>query len=178
MTMIILVLLIDQFFWKPLVTIADRYKLELSAGEERRFWDVDLWRAASLPALFERILGPSLFALDRLLSNKPHTERKRASKTGDRVFNVIVSMLAIGMLFAAIHFILSSVGVAEVGHAALLGPATGARVLALLVFSTIVCTPIGVAIGFNPRLARFSQPVVQICASFPAGMPGLICTGE
>ena len=87
-------------------------------------------------------------------------------------------MLAIGMLFAAIHFILSSVGVAEVGHAALLGPATGARVLALLVFSTIVCTPIGVAIGFNPRLARFSQPVVQICASFPAGMPGLICTGE
>jgi NitT/TauT family transport system permease protein len=171
-TMVILVLLIDQFFWKPLVTIADRYKLELSAGEERRFWVVDLWRAASLPALFERILGPSLFAVDRMFSNftriKPHAEHKNASKTTDMVFNVIVSMLVLGMLVAAIRFILSSVGVAEVGHAALLGLATAARVMALLVFSTIVWTPIGVAIGFNPRLARLSQPLVQICASFPA----------
>src|SRR5580658_6794722 len=32
-TMVIIILLIDQFFWKPLVTIADRYKFELSAGE-------------------------------------------------------------------------------------------------------------------------------------------------
>jgi NitT/TauT family transport system permease protein len=37
-TMVLLILMIDQLFWKPLVTIADRYKLELSAGEERRFW--------------------------------------------------------------------------------------------------------------------------------------------
>src|SRR5580698_4185371 len=87
LTMIVLILLIDQFFWKPLVTIADRYKLELSAGEERRFWVVDLWRAASLPALFERVLGPSLFAVDRLFSNltkvTPQTERKSTSKTAD-----------------------------------------------------------------------------------------------
>src|SRR5215831_1788723 len=38
LTMVVLVLLIDQFFWKPLVTLADRYKLELSVGEEQRFW--------------------------------------------------------------------------------------------------------------------------------------------
>ena len=48
-TMIVLILVIDQFFWRPLVTVAERYKLELSAGEERRFWLVDLWRSASLP---------------------------------------------------------------------------------------------------------------------------------
>ena len=44
----------------------------------------------------------------------------------------------------------------------------GARVLVLLIFSTVVWTPIGVAIGFNPKLARISQPFVQILASFPA----------
>jgi NitT/TauT family transport system permease protein len=38
----------------------------------------------------------------------------------------------------------------------------------LLVFSTLVWTPIGVAIGFSPKLARVSQPIVQILASFPA----------
>jgi NitT/TauT family transport system permease protein len=45
---------------------------------------------------------------------------------------------------------------------------TGGRVIVLLVFSTLVWTPIGVAIGFSPKLARVSQPIVQILASFPA----------
>src|SRR5579863_6831397 len=57
-TMVILILLIDQFFWKPLVTVADRYKLELSAGEERRFWLVDLWRSAVLPRHAGRLVQP------------------------------------------------------------------------------------------------------------------------
>jgi len=171
-TMVVLVLLIDQLFWKPLVTIADRYKLELSAGEERRFWVVDLWRAASLPALFERMLGPSLHAVDRLLSHatriEPQAERRVRSKAADRAFDVVVAISVLMMLAAAVRFVLASVGLAEVGHAALLGLATGARVVALLVFSTIVWTPIGVAIGFHPKLARLSQPLVQIFASFPA----------
>ena len=38
----------------------------------------------------------------------------------------------------------------------------------LLIFSTLVWTPIGVAIGFNPRLARLLQPLAQLLASFPA----------
>ena len=63
-TMIVLILLIDQFFWKPLVTWPDRYKLELSAGEERRFWLVDLWRAASLPRA--RRVGCTVAVLARL----------------------------------------------------------------------------------------------------------------
>jgi NitT/TauT family transport system permease protein len=41
-------------------------------------------------------------------------------------------------------------------------------VLALIVLSTLVWTPIGVAIGLSPRLARLTQPLVQIAASFPA----------
>ncbi len=171
-TMVILVLLIDQFFWKPLVTLADRYKLELSAGEERRFWVVDLWRASSLPALFERSIGPLAFAIDKFLSNAtkvaPSPSGKSPSKAADIAFNIIVSVLSIAILIAAIRFILSGVGLREVGHAALLGLATAGRVLVLLVFSTIVWTPIGVAIGFNPKLARLSQPLVQIFASFPA----------
>jgi NitT/TauT family transport system permease protein len=55
-----------------------------------------------------------------------------------------------------------------VGHAALLGLATAARVLVLLVFSTLIWTPIGVAIGFSPKLTLISQPIIQIFASFPA----------
>jgi NitT/TauT family transport system permease protein len=40
----------------------------------------------------------------------------------------------------------------------------------MVVFATLVWTPIGVAIGFSPKLARIAQPIVQIGASFPANL--------
>ena len=171
-TMVVLILLIDQFFWKPLVTVADRYKLELSAGEERRFWVVDLWRAASLPDRAGALVGPAFGAVDQFLSRitavRPKAARKSVSKAADISYNTALVLITAGLLAAAIHFVLSTVGLREVGHAALLGLETGARVVALLIFSTLVWTPIGVAIGFNPKLARISQPLIQIMASFPA----------
>jgi NitT/TauT family transport system permease protein len=171
-TMIVLILLIDQLFWKPLVTLADRYKLELSAAEERRFWVVDLWRAASLPRYAQRLLGPALRSLDRLLARatavRVRGRRGESAKTGGRVDNTVLILAAGGLLLAAIRFVLAEVGVREVGQAVVLGLATGSRVLALVVLCTLVWTPIGVAIGFSPRLARVSQPIVQILASFPA----------
>jgi NitT/TauT family transport system permease protein len=171
-TMILLILLIDQFFWKPLVTLADRYKLELSAGEERRFWLVDLWRSATLPRYFEKLVRPVWEWLDRTLARATavpaKTSFQEASKTGERIYNAILILPSAVLLIAAVRFVLATVGIREVAHAALLGVLTGSRVVALLIFSTLVWTPIGVAIGFSPKLARVSQPVVQILASFPA----------
>jgi NitT/TauT family transport system permease protein len=171
-TMIVLILLIDQFFWKPLVTIADRYKLELSAGEERRFWVVDLWRSASLPGYVGRVAGPAMRWADRALSRATavptQVYARKISPRGDRIYNLVLILSASALVVAAVRFVLSEIGPREVGHAALLGLATAARVIALLAFSTVVWTPVGVAIGFSPKLARVSQPVVQILASFPA----------
>src|SRR6516164_3259535 len=170
--MVAVILLIDQFFWKPLVTVADRYKLELSAGEERRFWLIELWRSASLPHYMRAVVEPILRAVDRMLSAATAVpskiSRENPSKTGDLVYNALLLVITAGLVVTAIRFVLSGVGIAEVGHAALLGLATAGRVLVLLIFSTVVWTPIGVTIGFNPRLARISQPIVQILASFPA----------
>jgi NitT/TauT family transport system permease protein len=38
----------------------------------------------------------------------------------------------------------------------------------VVVVSTVIWVPVGVWIGFNPRVAQFLQPVVQVLASFPA----------
>ena len=171
-TMIVLILIIDQLFWKPLVTVADRYKLELSAGDERRFWLVDLWRSASLPRYAEDLVRPFIRKLDRSCSQAtkvPLTARRQTiSDRGDFLYNASLVLVTAALLLAAVRFVLAGVGIGEVGHAAVLGLETGARVIVLLVFSTLVWTPIGVAIGFSPKLARVSQPVVQILASFPA----------
>jgi NitT/TauT family transport system permease protein len=46
--------------------------------------------------------------------------------------------------------------------------ATFLRVNAALLISAAWTIPVGVAIGFNPRLARIVQPIAQILASVPA----------
>jgi NitT/TauT family transport system permease protein len=172
LTMIALILVIDLLFWKPLVTIADRYKVELSAGEERRFWLVDLWRSSSLTHHVALLIEPLLHMVDRTLSRVtavPRTARQAGtSRAGDIVYNAVLTVVTIGLLVAAVRFVLGEVGIREVGHAAVLGLTTGSRVIALLIFSTVVWTPVGVAIGFSPRLSRIAQPIVQILASFPA----------
>ncbi len=173
LTMVVLIVLIDQFFWKPLVTVADRYKLELTAGEERRFWLVDLWRTARLPRYLGALVRPPLAWIDRRLSSLTaaparSAERKKPSPWADRAYNVTLLVVVAGLLVAAVRFVLSGVGPREVAHAARLGLITFARVLFLIAAATLVWTPVGVAIGFSPRLARISQPIVQVMASFPA----------
>jgi NitT/TauT family transport system permease protein len=84
------------------------------------------------------------------------------------LYNLIL-LTIIGLLIAwALHFILTTVGWGEVVKTFWLGILTLLRVTVLLVFATLIWTPIGVAIGFNPKLARLLQPVVQFLASFPA----------
>ncbi len=46
--------------------------------------------------------------------------------------------------------------------------ATFGRVLVALVVGSLWTIPVGVAIGFSPRLARIAQPLAQIAASVPA----------
>ncbi len=46
--------------------------------------------------------------------------------------------------------------------------ATFARVNAALLISALWTVPVGVAIGFNPKLSRIVQPLAQVLASVPA----------
>src|SRR5262249_22909166 len=106
--MIIVILLIDQFFWKPLVTVADRYKLELSAGEERRFWLVELWRSASLPHYIRALVEPGLHLIDRTLSAATAVAEKAnrgtPSRAGDLIYNGLLFAITAGLVITTIRF--------------------------------------------------------------------------
>jgi NitT/TauT family transport system permease protein len=80
---------------------------------------------------------------------------------------VVIAAIVVLTLIAA-NFVIQTVGLVEVAKVIGLGFATFGRVMLLLVVATLIWTPIGVAIGFNPALARIMQPVVLFCASFPA----------
>jgi NitT/TauT family transport system permease protein len=90
------------------------------------------------------------------------------SRLVDRVYNVFLVLTVAVLATLGLHFVLTTVGAPEAVHVVGLGAATLLRVLILVVFATVVWTPIGVAIGFTPRLARLLQPIALFLASFPA----------
>ncbi len=166
--------LTDQLFWRPLIAWSDKFRLEQSAAAAApESWLYDLLKAARIPRLIAQTLAPLREASNRLLSRLTPQRSARTSAIGqsvqnDRLFNLGLLVMIGGILIAGIHFIWVTVGLGEVSKVFGLGWLTLARVTVLLIFATLVWTPIGVAIGFNPRLARLLQPVVQFLASFPA----------
>ena len=173
-TMAVVILLVDQLFWRPLVAWSDRFRLELSgSGDAPESWLFDLLTTAHIPRLLAATSTPALEAVDRLMSGLlgPVTdqEEEEAAPSGqDRLFNLALLVVIGALLAALLHFVLTRVGLAEVATVFRLGLLTLARVTLLLLAATVIWTPIGVAIGFHPKLARLLQPLVQFLASFPA----------
>jgi len=176
LAMAVVIVVVDQLFWKPLVAWADRFRVELSAAETTpRSWLLNLIRASRLLELAGRVLTPGLEAGDQLLARITKIRRGVRSAQnagdrtwGDRLYDTALLVVVAVLLVVAARFVLAEVGVDEVRHTAVLGFATLGRTLLLLLVGTLVWTPIGVAIGFSPPLARIAQPVVQLLASFPA----------
>jgi NitT/TauT family transport system permease protein len=174
-TMVVMVIAVNVLFWRPLTAWAERYKLEEAAAPEQQTSLVlnllrrSAWPRALTPA--RRRVAEPLGRAMRVLGRDgtaplggSSTVRRRH---GDAVFAVVVVVpLAYG-LYRMLAYI-GHDGYGQVLEAFGLGAITFARVCVLVVAGTLVWVPIGVWIGFNPRIARIAQPVVQVLASFPA----------
>jgi len=75
---------------------------------------------------------------------------------------------AIGYAVVRVVMILAGLQGSEVHQIGIGLGATFLRVNLTLVLGALWTIPAGVAIGFNPRLARIAQPLAQIAASVPA----------
>jgi NitT/TauT family transport system permease protein len=172
--MAVVILLVDQLFWRPLVAWRDRFKLERSAAAEApHSWVLDILRNARVPRLLAGVCAPVREMLSTACARLfPARTARRAmgpdSRHDDRLYNALLVLLVIGLGVWGVYFILTEVGLGEIGQVLLMGLATFARVAVLVALSTVLWVPMGVAIGFTPRLARLLQPVIQFLASFPA----------
>lgn len=173
-TMIIVVVAVNILFWRPLVAWAERFKNEQSAPEATpRSAVLDVVRAARIP----KNLGASRRrASDRVsrLFGSPFGGRRSIVSTprGRRIWDicfwvVVVLALAWGVV-ELLRYVTAGRGFAAFWEPVGLGFLTMLRVAAVLVLSTLIWVPIGIKIGMNPKISRIAQPIVQICASFPA----------
>lgn len=173
LTMVIVIVLVDQFFWRPLIAWADTFKVEQSAAAEPpQSWLLDLLRTARLPRRLGVATAPLSRTLnrwlDRISQSRMQSHPAQRSIVSDRLYTGLLVTVTLGLVVLAGTFVTQTVGWGEISRAFLLGLATFGRVIVLIMFSTLVWVPIGVAIGFSPRLSRVLQPVIQILSSFPA----------
>ncbi|MER6046278.1 ABC transporter permease subunit [Streptomyces sp. NPDC001793] len=173
-TMAVMVIGVNFLFWRPLTAWVEKFKNEQSeASEVQRSYVLDLLRRSHWPALAGRLLRPvgrglaragRIFGTDdrRLL-----TDRRR-QRTGDITFAVVAGGMILWGLTDLVGYLRDRTGLGVFGEPLLLGLATLARVVVVVVGATLVWVPIGVRIGFSPKLTRIAQPLVQILASFPA----------
>jgi NitT/TauT family transport system permease protein len=99
---------------------------------------------------------------------KPNEETSSAAKIW---FLRLLGIALLGfILYAVVRVIMLLTGLThvEVGQLGVGLVATFLRVSVALVIGAAWTIPVGVWIGFNPRLARIAQPLAQIAASVPA----------
>jgi NitT/TauT family transport system permease protein len=169
--MILIIVAIDQLIWRPLIAWSDKFKFEQVESASRSDNAVlQLLRRSRLAALVsgaaDRAMESFTLRMAKRESGHPKTRRKSAAWLewlgALAVLGLVVLAVvrAVGLLSGvAAHEWLSTVGSAGI---------TLLRVNGTLIVASAWTIPVGVAIGFQPKLARIAQPLAQIAASVPA----------
>ena len=174
LSMIVVVLAIDFFLWKPLTAWSERFRITQSASdEERKSAILTLIRHSHADEVISKLFLPVREWLEVITRPFGRTGAKwprkaSARKLGDLIFNIVTIVLILAAAAQMLYFVATRTGLQEFATAGVLGVLTFARVAVLIFVSSLIWVPIGVYIGVNPKISRIMQPVVQILASFPA----------
>ncbi|GCF08071.1 ABC transporter permease [Dictyobacter arantiisoli] len=185
-TLIALIILLDFFFWRPLVAWADKFKLEMNSEGDAPSSPVlnIIRRSALIAAMTTRIfrpIGASIaFLLNRMQplpgeahlvaahkGQSQHTSWFSLRRIVSSVFGLLVLVLLVFGLWYMVR-LLGGVSLATWGQLVLAAGATLLRTLVALLIGVVWTVPVGVMIGTSPKWSKRLQPVVQVIASIPA----------
>src|SRR5580698_5179251 len=176
MTMIGVIILIDQMIWRPVIAWAEKFKVEqVGAAQVPHSPILDLLRRSRiLPFVTRTFILPIRERLDLHFAQhqerEPQSQRKALSGVRRWILRVlaVVALVGIGYAVVKVFSILAVTSSAEWLHVFWGAGATFLRVEAVLLLAALWTVPVGVAIGLRPRLSAIAQPLVQVAASVPA----------
>jgi NitT/TauT family transport system permease protein len=172
-TMIAVIVLLDQFVWRPVIAWAEKFKFEqVESTNASGSWVLDMFRhSRGLEQLRNRTVKPiSERLMLHFAREKPSDPVEPGSpwKLWLTRGIALVVLAGVGYGIVRVIMILSGLQRAEFREAGIGLGATFLRVNLTLLLGALWTIPAGVAIGLNPRLARIAQPLAQIAASVPA----------
>jgi NitT/TauT family transport system permease protein len=175
---ILIVVATDQLVWRPLIAWSDKFKFEQVESADRITSPILtlLQRSHLLNTLPQKLWGRIEEPIYERLARSRECQvvqpldanvDKRKGRVGFWTLAGVVAIVACWALAQA-AIMLRTVTWAELLVLLEGAAATFLRVNSALLISALWTIPVGVAIGFNPRLARVVQPVAQVMASVPA----------
>ncbi|MBA3823630.1 MAG: ABC transporter permease subunit [Ktedonobacterales bacterium] len=181
-TLVLLIILLDLFIWRPVVAWSDKFKFEQTKSSDTPESPVldFLRRSALLEQFTTRFWRPFMdrvnLLLDRIVpgSALPLTTEgeavPRRVTAGTVAGWVVTAVIVAGALFGVFNAVklLAQVSVHDWGQILLGGLLTFLRTVVTLALGLAWTLPLGVVIGTNPKWSRRLQPVVQVVASIPA----------
>jgi len=175
---ILIVVATDQLVWRPMIAWSDKFKFEQVESADRITSPIlELLRRStllsSLPGrIFARIEEPIFRRLSRTeecrIVHPVDEERVRRKPTPVLIAVGLAVLCVVGWGAMQAVLMLKTVSWPDLRLLLEGAGATFLRVNASLLISALWTVPVGVAIGFNPRLARVVQPLAQVLASVPA----------
>ena len=171
--LILVVVLLDQFIWRPLLAWADKFKVEMVEGdEEPSSWFLDILSRSWLMDFFQHRMELLNEWMDQSFQGKDASriapDTPAGKKLAWRFALTIIGLIALiygGFMAIALMATIPLNDWIELGVGLL---ATLARVFASLLIAMLWTIPVGVVIGTNRRLASLLQPLVQVVAAIPA----------
>ncbi|MFZ1917377.1 MAG: ABC transporter permease subunit [Terriglobales bacterium] len=173
-TMITVIVVMDQLLWRPVIAWAEKFKFEqVESTSAPTSWVLDFLRGSrGVAYIRKRAVRPLREQLIHFFArqNEPRVQPDSQSPAALWLWRVVgmAALAAIGYAVVRVVLILTGLDRAEFHQIGLGLGATFLRVNVTLLLGALWTIPAGVAIGFNPRLARIAQPLAQIAASVPA----------
>jgi NitT/TauT family transport system permease protein len=187
--MIIMIVAVDQLWWRPIVVWSQRFRLEDSAqSDPPRSWVLSIIRRSNLYNLLKRLTrrrsadAPTIAtpAANATAANgKPRTTPAGSVKIP---FVPIISwtaviLLVFGGAWGAWILVQLLVALPIHGHpgkdwvsVVLALAASFGRTSFAVILGALWTLPVGIIIGRSHKLAERLQPIIQVTASFPAPM--------
>src|SRR6185437_13974139 len=174
-TMISVIVLLDQVLWRPIIAWSDKFKFEqVESVAAPRSPILEALRRSTTAKLFQKkIITPVSEEISRKIAERAKKRTKNYMRDKAPVYLLGITI----MLIVAVLTICTSMGAigllrrldrADVVLTFKSAMATFTRVNIALLLASAWTIPMGVMIGFEPKLARIAQPVAQIAASVPA----------
>jgi NitT/TauT family transport system permease protein len=174
-TMTIVIILYDQFLFRPLVAWSDKFRYEMTAsGNAPRSWVLELFGRSRLAKMVLAPFGWLSHKILRIRLFAPQAASIQFSEREARLFDYLwYTLLFLAGAVAVRHlieFLTTAIAWGDIVQVLILALFTLARVVVLIALASLIWVPIGVAIGLNHKLAQIVQPLAQFLAAFPANL--------
>ena len=172
-TMIAVIVLLDQFVWRPIIAWTEKFKVEqVESTNVPQSWVLNwMQRSRGLAQVRNKTVRPLREKLMLYFAGRKtgdETAEPAAWKMWSMRMLAVLVLALVGYAIVRVILELRTLQVWELQELAHGLGATFLRVALALAIGALWTIPAGVAIGFSPRLARIAQPLAQIAASVPA----------